>query len=92
MMENPEYTKAVYFLNPFIEETRNELQQALEQVLNWEQEKGLIRKEMWIDLMATSILATMERTFLLYLSTGKDEIDVLAHELSNLYVYGSSPR
>lgn len=88
MMENPGYTKSVFYLNPFIEEIRSELLQALISVTQWEQENGFIRNEIRLDFLGHSILATIERVIFEYLLPQKENIDFLADEITDLYVNG----
>ncbi len=88
MAYNPDYTRAVYFLNPYIEEIRKEILNSLIQIMTWEQENEYLRKEVSIGILAESTLATIESLTLRYVLNGKESSIFLAEQISDIYING----
>ena len=91
MYENPECTKAIYLHNPFIEEIRQELFLSLKQIMTWEQDNGLMRKNICIDVLVESHLSIFEGLAIRYLLKGKADYIFLAKQLSAIFIAGGTP-
>lgn len=92
MAYNPDYTRAVYFMNPYIEELRKEILNSLIQIMTWEQENQYLRKEVSIGVLAESTLATIESLTLRYVLNGKESSIFLAEQISDIYLNGVSKK
>lgn len=85
---NPDLTRAVYFMNPFIEEIRKDLLNSLIQIMTLGQENKNFRKNISIRILAESTLSTIESLTLRYVLTGKESAIFLAEQMSDIYLNG----
>ncbi|CAM3670296.1 TetR/AcrR family transcriptional regulator [Mesobacillus zeae] len=88
MAYNPDYTRAVYLMNPYIEEIRKDIINSLIQIMTQEQENGYLRREVSIGILAESTLATMESLTLRFVLNGKESPIFLAEQISDIYQNG----
>ena len=88
MADNPDYTRAVYFMNPYIEEIRKDILNSLIQTMTSGQENQNLRKNISIGILAESTLATIESLTLRYVLNGKESSIFLAEQLSDIYLNG----
>jgi len=88
MADNPDYTRAVYFMNPYIEEIRKDILNSLIQTMTSGQENQNLRKNISIGILAESTLATIESLTLRYVLNGKESSIFLAEQISDIYLNG----
>ena len=88
MAYNPDYTRAVYFMNPYVEEIRKDILNSLIQIMTWEQENEYLRKDISVGILAESTLATIEGLTLRYVLNGKESSIFLAEQISDIFLNG----
>jgi TetR/AcrR family fatty acid metabolism transcriptional regulator len=91
MAEDPDLTRAAYFLSPKKEETRQFFLDAMRRSIQQEQANGNIRSDLSADILAESIFSTLEGLALRYVLTGRLTPRSAAAQLTELYINGTKP-
>lgn len=91
MAEDPDLTRAAYFLSPKKEETRQFFLDAMRRSIQQEQTNGNIRSDLFSDILAESIFSTLEGLALRYVLPGRITPHFAATHLTELYINGTKP-
>lgn len=90
IVQDPDYSKAVYFKSPFLEETRQHILSNLISILTKEQNQGFLRKNITVEILAESIFSGMEGLARHVINKGETDITKLSEQMVGIYLYGVS--
>lgn len=90
MAEDPDLTRAVYFLSPKKEETRQFFLDAMHRSIKQEQTDGLLRSDLHISILAESIFSIIEGLALRYVLPGHITPSFAATHLTEIFINGTS--
>lgn len=89
MLDNPEYTRCVFLLNPFFEEdVRQPLHKKIMAMMKWQQNRGLMKKTIMLEIMAESTFATIMSLALKYVLEKGISPTVIAKQIAEIYYDG----